>query len=65
MTLNDGIVVQTGTAANMLRNIERGAVEVPTLIKVGLFDLFSVEEWLQGNNARCQFAVREAQIYFK
>ena len=77
VTLNDGTVVQTGTVANMLRNIERynagerGAVEdqlklaVPTLIKVGLFNLFSVDEWLQGNNAGRKFVAREAQIYFK
>ena len=60
--LKDGSVAQTGTVATMLYNIERynrgerGAVEeelrlaIPTLFKVGLFDLFSVEEWIAGNN---------------
>ncbi|WP_047249675.1 hypothetical protein [Chromobacterium subtsugae] len=60
--LRDGSTVQTGTVAAMLVNIaaynrgERGEVErqlelaVPTLFKVGLFDLFPVEEWLRGDN---------------
>ena len=60
--LNDGSTVQTGTVATMLVNIsnynrgERGDVErqlelaVPTLFKVGLFDLFPVEAWIQGDN---------------
>ena len=71
VTLNDGTVVQTGTVANMLRNIERynagarGEVAIPTLIKVGLFNLFSINEWLQGNNAGRHFVAREAQMYFK
>ena len=51
--LKDGSKVQTGTVATMLHNVklynsgERGQVEkelrlaVPTLIKVGLFELFS------------------------
>ncbi|VEB44806.1 Uncharacterised protein [Chromobacterium violaceum] len=55
--LRDGSTVQTGTVATMLVNIaaynrgERGEVEnqlelaVPTLFKVGLFDLFPPEEW--------------------
>ncbi|MEZ5607320.1 MAG: hypothetical protein R3E52_09350 [Burkholderiaceae bacterium] len=60
--LKDGTKVQTGTVAAMLHNValfnagERGQVErelelaVPTLIKVGLFALFSPEEWIAGNN---------------
>lgn len=60
--LKDGSKVQTGTVATMLRNIElynagaRGAIEqelaaaVPTVIKVGLFDLFPPEEWIAGDN---------------
>lgn len=60
--LKDGSKVQTGTVATMLRNIalynagERGAIEeelaaaVPTVIKVGLFDLFPAEEWIAGDN---------------
>lgn len=54
--LKDGSTVQTGTVATMLLNIEhynqgaRGDVErqlelaVPTLAKIGLFDLFSPHE---------------------
>ncbi|WP_137936201.1 hypothetical protein [Chitinivorax sp. B] len=61
--LKDGTPVQTGTVAAMLVNVaryntgERGQMEealalsVPTLIKVGLFDLFSPAEWQAGNNA--------------
>lgn len=60
--LKDGTKVQTGTVAAMLHNVslfnsgERGQVEkelelaVPTLIKVGLFELFSPEEWIAGSN---------------
>lgn len=60
--LKDGTRVQTGTVAAMLHNValfnagERGQVErelelaVPTLIKVGLFELFSPEEWIAGAN---------------
>ncbi|WP_417505435.1 hypothetical protein [Marinomonas gallaica] len=62
VTLKDGSKVQTGTVATMLSNValynagERGEVEeqlkiaVPTLIKVGLFELFSVDEWISGQN---------------
>jgi hypothetical protein len=60
--LKDGSLVQTGTVAAMLHNVERfnagerGAVEnelalaVPTLIKVGLFKLFDPDEWIAGTN---------------
>ncbi|OHX13032.1 DUF7709 family protein [Chromobacterium sphagni] len=60
--LRDGSTVQTGTVAAMLVNIaaynqgERGEVErqlqlaIPTLIKVGLFQLFPAEEWIRGDN---------------
>ncbi|MBX9345616.1 DUF7709 family protein [Chromobacterium piscinae] len=60
--LRDGSTVQTGTVATMLLNIaaynqgERGEVErqlelaVPTLFKVGLFDLFPPEEWIRAGN---------------
>ena len=56
--LKDGSRVQTGTVATMLHNINlynagvRGTVEkelilaVPTLFKVGMFDLFSADEWI-------------------
>jgi hypothetical protein len=65
--LRDGTLVQTGTVAAMLKNIEaynagaRGEVErdlvlaVPTLIKLGLFELFPVEEWLAGTNPGRRF----------
>jgi hypothetical protein len=73
VTLKDGSRVQTGTVATMLHNIalynrgERGAVEdelilaVPTLIKVGLFDLFSVDEWVSGSNPGRRFVGQEAK----
>ena len=60
--LRDGSKVQTGTVATMLLNVsrynegERGQIEqelevaVPTLVAVGLFDLFSPEEWIAGGN---------------
>lgn len=60
--LKDGSTVQTGTVAAMLHNIalynagHRGQVEaelalaIPTLLKVGLFDLFPPTEWVAGNN---------------
>jgi hypothetical protein len=60
--LKDGSTVQTGTVATMLFNIKqydsgvRGDVErelalsIPTLFKVGLFDLFSPEEWINGQS---------------
>ena len=60
--LGDGSRVQTGTVATMLRNVElynrgvRGEIErelelsVPTLVKVGLFELFSPDEWVAGDN---------------
>jgi hypothetical protein len=60
--LKDGSKVQTGTVATMLRNIElynageRGDIEqqleaaIPTVVKVGLFDLFPPEEWIACDN---------------
>jgi hypothetical protein len=65
--LKDGSRVQTGTVATMLHNValynagERGRVEeeltlaIPTLFKVGLFDLFSPEEWVKGSNPGRRF----------
>lgn len=73
--LKDGSVVQTGTVATMLHNIElynsgeRGRVEeelrlaIPTLIKIGLFDLFDPSEWVAGNNAGRRFVGEEALHY--
>lgn len=73
VTLKDGVTVQTGTVATMLHNVarynagERGALEqelalsVPTLIKVGLFDLFSPQEWIAGDNAGRRYVGQLAQ----
>ncbi|QUJ66407.1 hypothetical protein KDD30_09470 [Photobacterium sp. GJ3] len=73
--LKDGTQVQTGTVAAMLHNIERfnaghrDAVEaelemaVPTLVKIGLFDLFCPDEWINGNNAGRRFVGRKAKQY--
>lgn len=75
VTLKDGSRVQTGTVATMLHNINlynagvRGTVEdelilaVPTLFKVGMFDLFSVEEWINGNNAGRKFVGEKAKEF--
>lgn len=69
--------MQTGTVATMLHNIqpynlgERGAIEdelilaILTLTKVGLFDLFSVDKWVNGDNAGRKFIGEQAQIYLK
>lgn len=71
--LKDGSRVQTGTVATMLHNValynsgERGPVErelesaIPTLLKVGLFDLFSVHEWIDGTNAGRRFVGERAR----
>ena len=73
--LKDGSKVQTGTVATMLHNINlynagvRGEVEaelecaIPTLVKVGLFDLFSVEEWINGNNLGRRFVGEKAKEF--
>lgn len=75
--LKDGSTVQTGTVATMLHNIqlynsgERGAIEdelilaIPTLFKVGLFDLFPINEWINGDNAGRKFIGEQAKIYLK
>ncbi|MGO3768068.1 MAG: DUF7709 family protein, partial [Vreelandella alkaliphila] len=73
--LKDGSKVQTGTVATMLYNInlynagERGQVEkelelaVPTLVKVGLFDLFPIEDWIAGDNPGRRFVGECAKTY--
>ena len=73
VTLKDGTTEQTGTVATMLHNVarynsgERGEVEkeldlsVPTLIKVGLFDLFPVEDWIAETNEGRRFVGLAAQ----
>lgn len=73
VTLKDGSRVQTGTVAAMMANIElfNGGEDVareleaavPTLIKVGLFTLFSPEEWLLGNNKGRHFVANKALEY--
>lgn len=73
--LKDGTQVQTGTVATMLYNIqrynagERGEVEqelilaIPTLFKVGLFDLFPAKEWINGENQGRKFVGEQAKEY--
>jgi hypothetical protein len=75
VTLKDGSRVQTGTVAAMLHNIKeydvgmRGNIEkelelaIPTLIKVGLFDLFSPEEWIAGSSPGRRFVGQSALAY--
>ncbi|ELW82894.1 MULTISPECIES: DUF7709 family protein [Acinetobacter] len=75
VTLKDGTKVQTGTVATMLHNIDlynqglRGEVEqelilaIPTLIKVGLFDLFSPDEWMSGDNLGRRFVGEKAKQF--
>ncbi|MDC5271321.1 hypothetical protein OIN82_08930 [Acinetobacter baumannii] len=77
VVLKDGSQVQTGTIATMLHNIElynagqRGQIEeelkiaIPTLIKVGLFDLFEVDEWIKGTNAGRTFVGMHAKAYLQ
>lgn len=73
--LKDGSQVQTGTVATMLYNIDlynagmRGQVEkelvlsIPTLLKVGLFDLFSPDVWIAGDNPGRRFVGQKAKEY--
>ena len=73
--LKDGSKVQTGTVATMLQNVslynagQRGQIErelelsVPTLVKVGLFDLFDPDEWIAGKNPGRAFVGTEAKRY--
>jgi hypothetical protein len=75
--LKDGSKVQTGTVATMLHNItlfnkgEKEAVKqelllaIPTLFKVGLFDLFPPGEWISGNNAGRRFVGEAALEHLK
>ena len=75
--LKDGSKVQTGTVATMLHNVtlynqgQRGEVErelelsVPTLLKVGLFELFSPEEWVAGGNPGRRFVGQRAKEYLE
>lgn len=78
VTLHDGSQVQTGTVATLLHNVAlynaaeasaRGEIEhalalvIPTLVKVGLFDLFSPEEWCSGSNPGRHFVGLKAKEY--
>ncbi|WP_144408993.1 DUF7709 family protein [Photobacterium halotolerans] len=75
VTLKDGSKVQTGTVATMLHNIalynagQRGMIEkelelaIPTLVKIGLFDLFSPDEWVNGANPGRRFVGLAAKQY--
>ncbi len=75
--LKDGSRVQTGTVATMLYNImlynqgERGAIErelelsVPTLIRIGLFELFPVDEWIAGYNPGRRFVGERAKAWLE
>ena len=75
--LKDGSQVQTGTVATMLHNVAqynagaRGDIErelelsIPTLLKVGLFDLFTPDEWIDGDNAGRRFIGQKALDYLK
>jgi hypothetical protein len=75
--LADGSRVQTGTVATMLHNVKlyndgvRGKIEqelelsVPTLVKLGLFDLFSLEEWISGSNPGRRFVGEKAKAYLE
>ena len=75
--LKDGSYVQTGTVATMLYNIalynagQRGAVEqelklaIPTLFKVGLFELFAPQEWIDGDNPGRAFVGLCAQRFLR
>ncbi|ADQ85402.1 hypothetical protein [Methylovorus sp. MP688] len=75
--LKDGSKVQTGTVATMLHNVSlynagaRGEVErelelaIPTLIKVGLFELFPPAEWMAGNNQGRRFVGERAKEYLE
>ena len=77
VTLKDGSRVQTGTVATMLYNIalynagERGAVEeelklaIPTLFKVGLFELFPPQEWIDGDNPGRSLVGTLAQAFMR
>jgi hypothetical protein len=75
--LKDGSRVQTGTVATMLHNVAlyntgaRGDVErelelcVPTLVKVGLFDLFPPDEWIGGTNPGRRLVGQIAKRYLE
>lgn len=73
--LKDGTTVQTGTIATLLHNINLYNISksekiqnelksaIPTLFKVGLFDLFPPEEWLTTTNEGRKFVGKAALEY--
>ncbi|MCF9046037.1 hypothetical protein JKI99_04640 [Acinetobacter nectaris] len=73
--LKDGTPVQTGTVAALLYNIqlynqgERGQIEdelrlaIPTLFKIGFFDLFTPNEWISPHDLGRSFVGHAAQAY--
>nr|WP_174506696.1 hypothetical protein [Acinetobacter sp. Marseille-Q1620] len=75
--LKDGSSVQTGTVATMLHNInlynsgyqveveQELILAIPTLVKVGLFELFSVDEWIRGDNRGRKFVGEKAKEYLQ
>ena len=75
--LKDGSRVQTGTMAAVMNSInlynqgERGQVEkdlevaIPTLWKVGLFNLFTPDEFMAGDNAGKAFVGKLAKQYIE
>lgn len=77
VTLKDGSIVQTGTVATLLHNIrlynagERSEIQkelklaIPSLIKVGLFDLFPPDEWINTNNEGRKFVGVCAKKYLE
>ncbi|MDQ1088972.1 MULTISPECIES: hypothetical protein [unclassified Siphonobacter] len=75
--LKDGTTVQTGTIATLLHNINLYNLSksekiqhelkaaIPTLFKVGLFDLFPPAEWLNTNNEGRKFVGNAAIEYLQ
>lgn len=75
VTLKDGTSVQTGTVAALLYNIqrynegERGKIEeemrlaIPTLFKIGFFELFPPNEWISKEKFGRNFVGHAAQAY--
>ncbi|NRF62304.1 MULTISPECIES: hypothetical protein [Vibrio] len=77
VTLKDGTMIPTGTVGAMLHNIirynegERGEVvqdlklAIPALASFGLFELFTPEEWILGDNPGRCFVGHLAQAYIE
>lgn len=66
--LKNGGRVQTGMIATVLHNLARydwGELRllIPTLMKVGLFNLFSAEEWIAGTNPGRRFVGQAARAW--